>query len=181
MKNTTDKIKKRLIVSVGLVISIVLIILIASQFKKEPVKEVDIPAQSTQSNTAAADSQNPTEVTGTAKTPATVSEETQMDNGAVDTGTDQKIQSDVPKKPTEPSFDSTKEPSTKTVEPTKQKDEPSQPVQPSKPTKPEKKTGTKGQTSGGLPGFDNVPDGGANKVTEANGMYENGNKIGDMN
>ncbi len=181
MKNTTDKIKKRLIVSVGLVISIVLIILIASQFKKESVKEVDIPAQSTQSNTAAADSQNPTEVTGTAKTPATVSEETQKDNGAVDTGTDQKIQSDVPKKPTEPSFASTKEPSTKTVEPTKQKDEPSQPVQPSKPTKPEKKTGTKGQTSGGLPGFDNVPNGGKNKVIDGKSDGDIDKQVGTMN
>ncbi len=181
MKNISDKTKKRLVVSFGLAVSIVLIIFIAAQFKKEPVKEVDIPAQSTETNTAAVDSQNPKEVKDTVKTPATVSEEAQKDNGAVDTGTHQKIQSDVPEKPTEPSFDSTKEPSIEKVDPTKQKDKPSQPVQPSKPTKPEKKTETKTQPSGGLPGFDNVPDGGANKVTEASGMYENGNKIGDMN
>ena len=35
-------------------------------------------------------------------------------------------------------------------------------------------------TSGGLPGFDNVPNAGENQVTEADDMYENGNKIGIM-
>ncbi|MHB8061456.1 MAG: DUF6550 family protein [Ruminiclostridium sp.] len=181
MKNISDKTKKRLIVSVGLAVSIVLIILIAVQFKKEPVKEVDIPAQSTETNTAAADNQNPKEVKGTVKTPATVSEETQKDNGAVDTGTDQKIQSDVPEKPTEPSFDSTKEPSIEKVEPTKQKDKPSQTVPPSKPTKPEKKTGTKTQTSGGLPGFDNVPDGGKNQVIDGKSDGDINKPVGTMN
>ena len=38
----------------------------------------------------------------------------------------------------------------------------------------------KPQGGGGLPGFDNVPDGGANQVTNADDMYENGNKIGSM-
>ena len=36
------------------------------------------------------------------------------------------------------------------------------------------------KSQGGLPGFDNVPDGGANTVIPADDMYENGNKIGDM-
>ena len=47
-------------------------------------------------------------------------------------------------------------------------------------TKTEKKTESKTKSSGGLPGFDKVPDGGKNHVTEADDMYENGNKIGDM-
>lgn len=181
MKNITDKTKKRLIISVGLVISIALIILIVAQFKKVPVKEVDIPAQSTETNTADADSQNPKEVKGTVKTPAAVLKETQKDNGAVDTGTHQKIQSDVPEKPTEPSFDSTKEPSIEKVDPTKQKDKPSQPVQPSKPTKPEKKTETKTQPSGGLPGFDNVPDGGKNQVIDGKSDGDIDKPVGTMN
>jgi tetratricopeptide (TPR) repeat protein len=46
----------------------VLIILIAAQFKKEPVKEVDIPAQSTETNTVAVDSQNLKEVKGAEET-----------------------------------------------------------------------------------------------------------------
>lgn len=35
-------------------------------------------------------------------------------------------------------------------------------------------------SGGGLPGFGNVPDGGANTAIQAGDMYENGNKIGDM-
>lgn len=37
-----------------------------------------------------------------------------------------------------------------------------------------------GNSGGGLPGFGNVPDGGANAETQAGDMYENGNKIGSM-
>ena len=33
---------------------------------------------------------------------------------------------------------------------------------------------------GGLPGFDNVPNAGANQGERLDDMYENGNKIGDM-
>lgn len=35
-------------------------------------------------------------------------------------------------------------------------------------------------SGGGLPGFDNVPNLGANTATQADNMYENGNKIGSM-
>lgn len=37
-----------------------------------------------------------------------------------------------------------------------------------------------GNSGGGLPGFDNVPNLGANTATQADNMYENGNKIGSM-
>lgn len=37
-----------------------------------------------------------------------------------------------------------------------------------------------GVSSGGLPGFGSVPNGGANAETQAGDMYENGNKIGSM-
>ena len=37
-----------------------------------------------------------------------------------------------------------------------------------------------GNSGGGLPGFDNVPNLGANTATQAGDMYENGNKIGSM-
>ncbi len=37
-----------------------------------------------------------------------------------------------------------------------------------------------GNSGGVLPGFDFVPDGGANTVIQADDMYENGNKIGSM-
>lgn len=37
-----------------------------------------------------------------------------------------------------------------------------------------------GNSGGGLPGFDSVIDGGANTAIQADDMYENGNKIGNM-
>lgn len=37
-----------------------------------------------------------------------------------------------------------------------------------------------GNVGGGLPGFSNVPEGGPNTAIQAEGMYENGNKIGSM-
>ena len=52
-----------------------------------------------------------------------------------------------------------------------------------KPEDTEKKTTppeSKPQGGGGLPGFDNVPNAGANQGERLDNMYENGNKIGDM-
>ena len=186
MNNINDKTKKRLIIFGGLAVSIVLIILIAAQFKKEPVKEADIPMQSIETSVAAVDSQNKLQIKEAESTTAKISEDSQKVNGAVDTGTEQKIQGDVPKKPTKPSTDSTKTPSVEKTDPPKAGDTPLPSTSTPKPAKPEKKIEkkvetTKTQPSGGLPGFDNVPDGGENQVTEAGEMYENGNKIGDMN
>jgi len=42
------------------------------------------------------------------------------------------------------------------------------------------KNGNGGGSAGGLPGFENVPNAGENKVVSADDMYENGNKIGIM-
>ena len=65
-----------------------------------------------------------------------------------------------------------------------QTDLPEQKLQPDpvKPEDTEKKSAaeSKPQNDGELPGFDNVPDGGTNQVINADDMYENGNKIGDM-
>jgi hypothetical protein len=46
MKNINDKIKRRLIVSGGLIISVILIVLISGQFRKEPIAEAELPNQS---------------------------------------------------------------------------------------------------------------------------------------
>ena len=185
MNNINDKTRKRLIIFGGLAVSIVLIILIAAQFKKEPIKEADIPKQSIETNVVATDSQNKLEIKEAESTTAKISDDSEKVNSAVDTGTEQKIQGDVPKKPSKPSTDSTKTPSVEKLDPPKVEGTPLPSTSTPKPAKPEKKiekkVETKTQPSGGLPGFDNVPDGGENQVTEAGEMYENGNKIGDMN
>ena len=51
-----------------------------------------------------------------------------------------------------------------------------------KPEDTEKKPEENPPASNGnsIPGFDNVPDGGANQIIEDENMYENGNKIGIM-
>lgn len=177
MKNISDKTKKHLIISIGLIVSIALIVMIALQFKKEPVKEAVVPTQSTEKSTVAADS---LKVKETENTPAKISEDTQKSKEAVDAGTEQKIQGDVPKKPTQPSSVPTIKPSTEKIEPSKPKDGPSQPTQPSKPTKQEKKTEPKTQTSGGLPGFDNVPDGGKNQVIDGKSDGDIDKPVGTM-
>ena len=72
----------------------------------------------------------------------------------------------------------------------------SDPVKPEAPENPKTADGTdrtpssdkdhdftpesKPQGGGGLPGFDNVPNAGANQGERLDNMYENGNKIGDM-
>lgn len=186
MNNINDKTKKRLIIFGGLAVSIVLIILIAAQFKKEPIKEADIPKQSIETNVAAADSQNKLQIKEAESTTAKISEVSQKVNGAVDTGTEQKIQGDVPKKPTKPSTDSTKTPSVEKTDPPKAEDTPLPSTSTPKPAKPEKKVEkkvetTKTQPSGGLPGFDNVPDGGENQVIDGKSDGDIDKQVGTMN
>ncbi len=103
MKNISDKTKKRLIVTVGFVISIVLIILIAVQFKKEPVKEVDIPSPSSVGTITPAEATKAQKdiVVQDSKVAEATKSTTQAPNTAISSGTKQTIQPD-PVKPTTP-------------------------------------------------------------------------------
>lgn len=175
-----DKMKKRLIVAGGLAVSVVLIVMIGMQFKEKPISEGDIPKQRTEVSNVKQDEITPSSIK--------IPKETKQNNGADDTGTEQKIQGDVPKKPTytkEQLTNPAQKPNGEKVNPPKAEEKDTAPKSTPKPTNQEKKTETKTETktksSGGLPGFDKVPDGGANQVTEDDEMYENGNKIGKMN
>lgn len=186
MKNMNDKTKKRLILAGGVLISAVLLVMIGARFTKEPVTEADVPSQSTEISDVMVE--DPNEIATTEKeeevtaVPTGVTEEPKQDSGVVDTGTEQKIQEDIPEKPTytkEQLTDPTQKPNGEKVESPKAEEKDTTPTATPKPKKTE--TSTEQNASGGLPGFDSVPDGGANQVTEADDMYENGNKIGDMN
>jgi len=105
MKNINDKTKKRLIIAGGLVVSIVLIILIAAQFKKEPDKDVAVasptvaqvrPATVTPVEASKTEKDIVVQDNKTAETTLT-----QAPNTAVSSGTKQTIQPD-PVKPTTP-------------------------------------------------------------------------------
>ncbi len=185
MNKINDKTKKRLIIFGGLAVSIVLIILIAAQFKKEPIKEADIPKQSIETNVVATDSQNKLQIKDAESSIAKISDDSQKVNGAVDTGTEQKIQGDVPKKPSKPSTDSTKTPSVEKTDPPKAEATPLPSTSTPKPAKPEKKVEKKVETntqpSGGLPGFDNVPDGGENQVIDGKSDGDIDKQVGTMN
>ena len=184
MKNMNDKTKKKLVVAGGLVISVALIVMIGTRFTKEPVAEAVNNGQSTEISEVVVEIPNSAETNKNDEVivePIEVPKETDVNNGAVDTGTDQKIQGDVPDKPTyteEQLTDPTQTPDGEKVDPPKAEEKDKIPTPTPKPNKPV--TTTEQKPSGGLPGFDSVPDGGANQVIEVNDMYENGNKIGDM-
>ena len=179
MKNVS---KKWLTVVGCLVVCAVLVVLIAGQFGNEPVTVDPLPTNSSQSSNVVVTQPDGDAADNTEKKdPVEVKPEIPSntpdasgDNGAVSTGTEQTIQPDpVKPEPDEEALkDPTKKPDGTPVEGIPKSEDHDNVTPP--PAPPSTNTG------GGLPGFDNVPDGGANQVTNADDMYENGNKIGIM-
>ncbi|MDD3138740.1 MAG: hypothetical protein PHX08_07195 [Lachnospiraceae bacterium] len=190
MKN---KIKKRLIVAGGIVVIGILIVIIGTRFKKEPVTEAVISPKSSQSSEVVVD--NPDE-SGTVEksekitvAPIDVTDDTSQGSGSVDTGTEQKIQGDIPEKPTytkEQLKDPTQKPNGEKVETSKVKDKDKTPTVTPKPTKADNKIDKKPEenadknSSGGLPGFNNVPDGGDNQVIDGKSDGDIDKQVGNM-
>lgn len=180
----TDKTKKRLtIVGLG-VVCVALVILIASQFKPEAPKEVSVQPSKTVS-----DEVNPSDVIASPSTEVNVPPVNPAASappaGAGDSaGTEQSIQAEVTK-PTEPPKEVLTDPS-KT--PDGQKVDKATPVEHDKVTKPKNppsantpKSGDKNDGKIYVPGFGWIDDnGGGGSGTTAGDMYENGNKIGNM-
>ncbi len=184
MKNNT---KKWLTVAGCLAVCVVLVIVIASSFSKDKVTDDPLPPSSSQQGDVVVDPDSSTpppaesgddqkpgdNVTVNPETPD-ASTNTDDGNGADFTGTEQTIQPD-PVKP-EYTEEDLKDP-TKTPDGTPVDGTP-EPQDHNNVTPPPEQPST--NTGGGLPGFDNVPNAGENQVTEADDMYENGNKIGIM-
>lgn len=180
MKNISDKTKKRLIVSVGLAVSIVLIILIAMQFKKEPVKEVVDSSPSSAATITPAEALKTQKdiVVQDSKVAEATKSTTQAPNTAISSGTKQTIQPD-PVKPTTPK--STDKTSGTDKKPTVT-GKPNTAAKDSTTSKTEPKGGEKKDGKIYVPGFGWVKDnGGGTEVKPVDDMYENGNKIGEMN
>ncbi|BCJ96564.1 hypothetical protein acsn021_41330 [Anaerocolumna cellulosilytica] len=169
----SDKTKRRLAIAGAAIIGLALVVAIGMRFTKEPTKPDASSQEPISSSDVAPDIQNSTEkkevVVSPKPTPEPESTETLPPQTDLP---EQKLQSD-PVKPEAP------------AKPELPKDadttNPSKPPE-YKPENTEKKPApeSKPQNGGGLPGFDNVPDGGANQVINADDMYENGNKIGEM-
>lgn len=180
MKNISDKAKKRLTITGCLAICVVLVVLIGQQFKTDKPMDDPLPPQSSSVSDVTVDPNAPDnaekEKDVVIQLPDTT-QPTSSDNGAVDKGTDQTIQGDV----TKPEYTDEQlkkldqkpngDPVTETDK-VQDHDKVEKPKDPPAPSKP----------SGGnsIPGFDNVPDGGANQGERLDDMYENGNKIGIM-
>lgn len=189
-----NKRMKRLVVAGGIIAMVFLIVLIGRRFKKDPATEATIPTDRSQSSEVVV--KNPDKLDAAEKevkvTVAPIATQTpSKENSSVDKGTEQKIQSDVTPKPTytkEQLTDPTKKPNGEKVETPKTKDNniTTVPTPTVKPTvtsekKTDKKTEQEGSnSSGGLPGFDNVPDGGENQVIDGDSDGDLDKQIGNM-
>lgn len=177
-----DKMKKWIIVTAGLAISAVLIVMIGSKFKTAPVEDVEIPPPSSQTQEITVEMPEIIEtVEPTVEEPETESESQILAETEVATETtevvEQSIQPDPEKpKPTEDQLkDKTQTPDGEKVElPETPEEEKEQEIE------QEKEIPVSSNPSGGLPGFDNVPDMGENTSIYVEDMYENGNKVGIM-
>ena len=179
----TEKTKKRLAIVGASAIGLALVVAIGLQFQKAP-GEPDTPPQPPQSSESVKPEVQPPQVV---VTPPSVSESQSAESLPPQTDLpEQKLQPD-PVKPEAPEPPKTED----NIDRTPSSDEnhdftpESSEAPPTYPPEDTEKKPTpppveKPQGGGGLPGFDNVPDGGANQVTNADDMYENGNKIGSM-
>lgn len=171
MKKLSDKNKRWLTVAGLGVVCVALVIAISSQFYVEKPKDNTAASSSTVSEVNVKPESDKitdqTDVTVSASKSSETSSQTA--DSSVSSGTKQTIQSNVSK------------PEAPKETPKSQGDTTNQSKAPTyKPEDTEKKS-VENKQQGGLPGFDNVPDGGANQGSYAGDMYENGNKIGKMN
>lgn len=172
MKKLSDKNKRWLTVTGLGVVCVALVIAISSQFHIEKPKDNTAVSSSKVSDEVNVKPESDkitdqTDVTVPASKPSASS--SQVSGNGVSSGAKQTIQSDVskpeaPKETPKPQGDTTNQSKAPTY----------------KPEDTEKKS-VESKQQGGLPGFDNVQNGGANQGSYAGDMYENGNKIGKMN
>lgn len=206
MKNINDKTKKWLAVSGGLVICVVLVVMISSQFKKEPIEDVALPDPNIQLGDVIIEKPNDTGIItekedkkdhmvqegkvekedGIIVPPIKIPKVQPTNKNGVDKGIEQTIQKDVTK-PKEPTKEQLTNP---TQKPSGEKVElPPKPVEHEKVEKPievpkkndEPKggdTNNKGQTY--LPGFGWIENSGENQGTKVDGDGDINKQIGNM-
>lgn len=178
MKNISDKAKKRLTITGCLAICVVLVVLIGQQFKTDKPVDDPLPPQSATVSDVTVNPNAPdnAEKEVVIQLPDTT-QSTSSDNGAVDKGTDQTIQGDVTKPEytdeqlKKPDQKPNGDPATETDK-VKDHDKVEKPKDPPAPSKP----------SGGnsIPGFDNVPNAGANQGEYVDGDGDINKQVGTM-
>ena len=169
----SEKTKRRLAIAGAAVICIALVVAIGIRFAKEPVRPDASSQKPVSSSEVAPDIQNSTEKKEVVVSPQPASEPESSETLPPQTDLpEQKLQPDpvkpeAPAKPELPKNADTTNPS-KPPE-YKPEDTEKKPVAESKP-----------QNGGGLPGFDNVPDGGANQGEYVDGDGDINKQVGEM-
>ena len=159
MKNMSDKTKRRLVVGVSLAACAILVVLIGSRFMTEPQTDDPIPSQSSEPSDVTVDTDTEKKSEVVVSTPD-ISDVASTDSsipagGGDDSGTEQTIQSDVTKP--EYSDEQLTNPSQK---PNGESATTPTPSSGNTDTSPSEGTSSNdsGKSSGGLPGFDIVPN-----------------------
>lgn len=192
MKKISDQMKRSLILGIGMLLSITLIVLIAGRFLQNPELEFSDAAIKMPVNNISTEKisiENPLSsekevIKEIIVEPIVIPDEPTEENSAVDKGTEQTIQGDIPEQPvyTEAVLtDPTQKPTGEKVEPDKKDEEPvsTESRNPIKDSSPAGGDTKQGQIF--IPGFGWVKDeGGGAEGTTAEDMFENGNKIGNM-
>jgi cytoskeletal protein RodZ len=188
-----NKLMKRLVVMGGIIVIVFLIILLGRRFQKEPYTEEPIPTDiNTNSEVVVKnsdilekedkeDKEFKEETENKVTVAPIITEDPSQDDSAEDAKTEQKIQEDIPPKPTyteEQLADPTKKPNGEKVEEPKIKEKKTTATP--KPEDNTNNTPEDNNSSGGLPGFDDVPDGGANQVIDGDSDGDIDKQVGTM-
>lgn len=175
--NMNAKTKKWLAVTGCLALCAVLVALIGQQFNHTKPVDDPLPLQSSEVSDVTVYPNLPDNAEKEViVTPPDISQPASTNNGAVSSGTEQTIQSDAtkPEYTEEQLKDPTQKPDGEKVT------EPPKPVDHDKVEKPKDNTEAPPKQSGGLPGFDNVPNLGENQVIEGKSDGDINKQVGTM-
>lgn len=189
MKNMSEKAKRGFIVTAGILVCIALVFMIGARMQSDPVEVVPVQETGNQTEEVSIDDTIvvPAEDNESSETEEVVVEPIDIDvstediGTADDTGNEQTIQPDIPEKPTyteEQLSDSTQTPDGVPVDPPQDDEAGTEEVVQTPVESPERSTT---QSSGGLPGFDSVPDGGSGQVIDGESDGDINTQIGTMN
>ena len=183
----TEKTKKRLAVTGGITICAGLLAAISLQFAKPPVREDVFPEEESGVAEVTVTQPPATESVEPVVQPVQTGQPERTEQPA-QTGqpvqTEQPAQTEQPEQSIQPEVEKPEQPDEETLADPEQKPDGTEvegtpePVDHDTYVPPADDGG--GNSGGGLPGFGDVPNLGENTATQADDMYENGNKIGSM-
>lgn len=182
-----NKPMKRLVVTGAIIVIVFLIILLGRRFQKEPYTEEPIPTDINSNgevvvnNPDILETEDKEEKENKVTVAPIITEGPSQDDNAENAKTEQEIQEDIPPKPTyteEQLTDPTKKPNGEKVEEPKVKE--NKTTATAKPEENTNNTPADNNSSGGLPGFDDVPDGGANQVIDGDSDGDIDKQVGTM-